>query len=82
MTLHVIHYFQENTEQFHGLQYTKKFSDDILNLWTGIAYRLATGWTSGGSKPGGGEIFRTCSHRPWTHPASYTMSRLPGLSQR
>lgn len=37
MTLHVIHYFQENTEQFHGLQYTKKFSDDILKLWTGIA---------------------------------------------
>jgi len=46
MTLHVIHYFQENTEKFHFLQNVKKFSDDSLKLWTGIAqrvYRVGTG---------------------------------------
>jgi hypothetical protein len=35
---------------------------------TGIvqsAYRLATGWTVRGSKPGGDEIFRTRPGRPW-----------------
>ena len=32
-------------------------------------YRLATGWTVRGSNPGGGEIFRTCSDRPWGPPS-------------
>ena len=27
--------------------------------------RPATGWTFRGSNPGGSEIFRTCSDRPW-----------------
>ena len=31
--------------------------------------RLATGWTVRGSNPGGGEIFRTCSDRPWGPPS-------------
>ena len=31
--------------------------------------RLVTGWTVGGSNPGGGDIFRTCPDRPWG-PAS------------
>ena len=26
---------------------------------------MATGWTVGGSNPGGGEIFHTCPDRPW-----------------
>jgi len=32
-------------------------------------YRLSTGWTVRGSKPGGGEIFRTCPDRPWGPPS-------------
>jgi hypothetical protein len=31
--------------------------------------RLATGWAVRGSNPGGGEIFRTCSDRPWGPPS-------------
>ena len=31
--------------------------------------RLATGWTVRGSNPGEGEIFRTCSDRPWGPPS-------------
>jgi hypothetical protein len=31
--------------------------------------RLATGWTVRGSNPGGGEIFRTRSDRPWGTPS-------------
>jgi hypothetical protein len=31
--------------------------------------RLATGWTVRGSKPGGGEIFRTRPDRPWGPPS-------------
>jgi hypothetical protein len=36
------------------------------NMWAGIAqsaWRLTPGWTVRGSNPGGGEIFRTRSHR-------------------
>jgi hypothetical protein len=42
--------------------------------------RLATGWTVRGSKPGGGEIFRT---RPGAHPASCTMGTgsFPGVKR-
>jgi len=43
-----------------------------VRMWAGIAqsaYRLATGWTVGGSNPGGGEIFRTCPDRPWGPPS-------------
>ena len=32
-------------------------------------WRLATGWTVRGSKPGGGEIFRTCPDRPCVPPS-------------
>jgi len=32
-------------------------------------WRLATGWTVRGSNPGGGEILRTCSDRPWGPPS-------------
>ena len=48
----------------------------IYVIWAGIAqlvYRLATGWTVQGSKPGGGEIFRTVQTGPVAHPASCTM---------
>ena len=41
-------------------------------MWARIAQsvqRLATGWTVGGSDPGGGEIFRTCPDRPWGPPS-------------
>jgi len=31
--------------------------------------RLATGWTVRGSNPVGGEIFRTCTDRPWGSPS-------------
>ena len=31
--------------------------------------RLATGWTVRGSNPGGGQIFRTRSDRPWRPPS-------------
>ena len=37
-------------------------------LWAAIAQlvqRFATGWTVRGSNPGGGQIFRTRSYRPW-----------------
>jgi hypothetical protein len=43
--------------------------------------RFARGWTVRGSNPGGGEIFRNRPHRPWAHPASYTM-RTGSLSRR
>jgi hypothetical protein len=29
---------------------------------------LTTGWTVRGSKPGEGEIYRTCPDRPWGPP--------------
>ena len=32
-------------------------------------YRLATGWTVWGSNTGEGEIFRSCSDRPWGPPS-------------
>jgi hypothetical protein len=31
--------------------------------------RLATGWTVRGSNPGEGEIFLTCTDRPWGPPS-------------
>ena len=31
--------------------------------------RLTTGWTIGGSNPGGGEFSRTCAGRPWGPPS-------------
>jgi hypothetical protein len=83
MTLHLMHYFQESTEQFPGLHYDQKFSDDVLKRWASLTqtvYRLDAGWTVWGSKLGGGEIFRIRPHRPWAHAASYTMST--GLSRR
>jgi hypothetical protein len=36
---------------------------------TQSVYRLTTGWTFRGSKPGGGEIFRTRPDRPWGPPS-------------
>jgi len=41
-------------------------------VWAEIAQsvqRLATGWTVRGSNPGGSEIFRTRSDRPWGPPS-------------
>ena len=40
----------------------------------------ATGWTVRGSNAGGGEIFRTCSDRPWgPHSVLYNVYRVfPG----
>ena len=35
----------------------------------GRVWRLAMGWTVRGSNPGGGEILRTCSDRPWGPPS-------------
>jgi len=35
--------------------------------------RLTTGWTVWRSNPSEGEIFRTRSERPWTHPAGCAM---------
>ena len=45
--------------------------------------RLATGCTVRGSNPDGGEIFLTCPHRPWVHPASYTTGTgsFPGVKR-
>jgi hypothetical protein len=34
-----------------------------------LVQRLATGWTVGGSNPGGGDIFRSCPDRPWGPPS-------------
>ena len=46
--------------------------------------RLATGWTVGGSNPGGGEIFRTFPDRPWSPPSHlYNEYRVfPGGKER
>jgi hypothetical protein len=33
-------------------------------LYMGRVVGIATGWTVGGSNPGGGEIFRICPDRP------------------
>ena len=45
----------------------------ILNLRATIHMRrdsvFATGWTVGGSNPGGGQIFRTPPDRPWGPPS-------------
>jgi len=43
-----------------------------LQMWAAIAQsvqRLATGWTVRRSNPGGDEIFRTRSDRPWGPPS-------------
>ena len=40
----------------------------VVGIVTGYELR-ATGWTVRGSNPGGGEIFRTCPHRPWGPPS-------------
>ena len=43
----------------------------VEKRWAGAAqsvWRLATGWAVRGSNPGGGEIFRTRSERPWAPP--------------
>ena len=47
------------------------FAAAFRNGWTGIAQSvlwLAKCWTVRGSKPCGGEIFRTCLDRPWSPP--------------
>ena len=56
-------------------------------LWATIAqsvYRLATGWTVGGSNSGGGEIFRTRPDQPWDPPNGYRVClsgvNLPGCA--
>jgi hypothetical protein len=56
-------------------------------LWAAIAqsvYRLATGWTVGGSNSGGGEIFRTRPDQPWDPPNGYRVClsgvNLPGCA--
>jgi len=38
----------------------------------GIATELP-GWTVRESNPGGGEIFRTCSDRPWGPPSQFAV---------
>jgi len=50
----------------------------------GSSVGIATGWTVWGSNPGGGEIFRTCPHRPWGPPSLlYNGYRvLPGGKER
>ena len=50
----------------------RRYIRPTILLWAGIArsvQRLATGWTVRGSNPGGGEIFRTHPHRPWSPPS-------------
>jgi len=59
------------------LKITRLWSGQILlqlmtSLRAAIAQsveRLPTGWTVRGSNPGGGEIFRTCTDRPWGPPS-------------
>jgi hypothetical protein len=51
-------------------------------VWAVIAqsvYWLAMGWTVRGSNPGGGEIFCTCPHRPYTiGTGSFPKLKRPG----
>jgi hypothetical protein len=46
------------------------------------AYRLAMGWVVRGSKPGGGDIFCTCTNRPWGPPSLIYMGTgsFPGVN--
>jgi hypothetical protein len=39
------------------------YTDAVLHFW------LATAWMVQGSNPSGGEIFHTCSDRPWGPPS-------------
>jgi len=47
-------------------QYNTSENNLLHSLITG---RLATSWTVWGSNPSGGEIFRTCTDRPWGTPS-------------
>ena len=54
--------------------------------WAGIAqsvYRLTTGWTVRGSKPGGARFSAPVQTGPWAHPDSYTMGigSFPGVKR-
>ena len=54
---------------FLKIHFIIKIQYKYIIVWYGIGiaqsvYRLATGWTVGGSNPGGGEIFRTRPDRP------------------
>ena len=55
-----------------------------VNYWLASLTPLATGWTVGGSNPGGGEIFRTCPDWPWGPPSLLCNGYwvFPGIKER
>ena len=61
--------FQCSRQNSAFLQYRSAHHLTNTLLFLQPTFKRATSWTARGSNPGGGEIFRTCSERPWGPPS-------------